>query len=179
MGLRALRALTGFTGPAYGTLTGNGLYGPTGLTGRLRDYGPYGPWGPLRESEPSSRITLTELPNGTNANDVILCLPSWDVQIGFPKNMLTFWTPRKCPKNEMEWGSVQMPHLYFVASWSFNMPELNLVCFRKTLVEEQPQDDPRNPQEIPQTKHPNFHHEKVSLFFLSKKNVPHQNDCPS
>ena len=54
MGLRALRALTGFTGPAYGTLTGYGLYGPTGLTGRLRDYGPYGPWGPLRESEPSS-----------------------------------------------------------------------------------------------------------------------------
>ena len=43
MGLRALRALTGFTGPAYGTLTGYGLYGPTGLTGRLRDYGPYGP----------------------------------------------------------------------------------------------------------------------------------------
>ena len=52
MGLRALRALTGFTGPAYGTLRATGSTGPWALRARLRDYGLYGPWGPLRESEP-------------------------------------------------------------------------------------------------------------------------------
>ena len=52
MGLRALRALTGFTGPAYGTLRATGSTGPRALRARLRDYGLYGPWRPLRESEP-------------------------------------------------------------------------------------------------------------------------------
>ena len=48
----------GLYGPGLRDLTGYGLYGPTGLTGRLRDYGPYGPYGPLRESEPSSSKVL-------------------------------------------------------------------------------------------------------------------------
>ena len=46
MGLRALRALTGFTGPAYGTLRAKGSMGPRALRAAYGTTGPTGPEGP-------------------------------------------------------------------------------------------------------------------------------------
>ena len=43
MGLRALRALTGFTGPAYGTLRATGSTGPRALRAVYGTTGPTGP----------------------------------------------------------------------------------------------------------------------------------------
>ena len=46
MGLRALRAHTGFTGPAYGTLRATGSTGPRALRAAYGTTGPTGPEGP-------------------------------------------------------------------------------------------------------------------------------------
>ena len=46
MGLRALRAHTGFTGPAYGTLRATGFTGPRALRAAYGTTGPTGPEGP-------------------------------------------------------------------------------------------------------------------------------------
>ena len=119
-----------------------------------------------------ARITLTELPNGTNANDVILCLPSWDVQIGFPKNMLTFWTPRKCPKNEMVWASVQMPHLYFCcflgATWSIVLQHVEFSLFYNSCRGATSKRSKKSNKKVPK-QNTQISITKRFLFFLSKK----------